>query len=262
MKSQTSLPEIKDKQLEILILLYKFRFLNRTQIQKMLNHKYFNTIILWLNDLTNKKYIVREFNKKFASQPSVYFLDKLSIIKLKGRDGIKNNLLAKVYKSKTLTQRFRRHCMFLADIYLSLLDLTKNSNAKLHYYTKTQINGMRYMILPEPDAYFAIEDAKKNIKRYFLDVFDYPAPKVELKKRVEQYFNYYEENYWQDNTGHPFPEVIMVCPDIRSKINLTKIVKDYLSSEWSEILFYVTTWDEIKHKGVNKNILHRVKANS
>ena len=43
------------KQLEILTLLYRFRFLNRSQIQKLLNHKKISRINIWLKDLADKK---------------------------------------------------------------------------------------------------------------------------------------------------------------------------------------------------------------
>ena len=45
------------KQLEILLLLYRFRFLNSPQIQAILNHKYHHRIQTWLNDLLTKDYI-------------------------------------------------------------------------------------------------------------------------------------------------------------------------------------------------------------
>ena len=38
--------KIKKRQVDILLLLYRFRFLNRVQIQSMLNHKYKKSPIL------------------------------------------------------------------------------------------------------------------------------------------------------------------------------------------------------------------------
>lgn len=258
MKTQATLPDIKDKQLEILNLLYKFRYLNRPQIQKMLNHKYYNNIQLWLNDLTNKKYIIKDYNKKFAATPAVYFLDKLSIQKLRDIDGIKQTELSRIYRERDNSKKFRYHKLFIADIYLSLLDLVKQSKAKLYFYSKADIKGMKNMITPEPDAYFAIEDSNKNNDRYFLDVIKYPAPKAELEIRAKQYFDYCESEVWQKSTKHPFPKIIVVCPDYRSRNNLIKKVKELLNRSWVEISFFYSTWDEIRNKGVNKSSLHRI----
>ena len=57
MKQQTKIPKLKQRQTEILHLLYTYRFLTRTQIQTFLHHKQFNRIIIWLNELTIRQSI-------------------------------------------------------------------------------------------------------------------------------------------------------------------------------------------------------------
>lgn len=101
----------------------------------------------------------------------------------------------------------------LADIYLSFIKFIKQSETKLSFYTKTDLYKTKYIILPIPDVYFAIEEKNKITKRYFLDTFDPIASLKWLHKRTIQYFDYYDKEYWQKNTDKPFPEIIMVCPD-------------------------------------------------
>jgi hypothetical protein len=250
---------LKPQQLAILLLLYKYRFLNRIQIQTMLNHKHFNRIIVWLNDLVKKQYLTRYFTRKFGAKPAVYCLDTKSRKVLMHQKNIKVNLLNRIYKEKTRTLTFQKHCLFLADIYLSLLKLTLNNKAELHFYTKTDLYGMHYLVLPNPDAYFAIVESNKNTKRYFLDIFDDLPPRMVLRKRVKQYFNYYSEEYWQNNTNKPFPEIILVCPDERSKKYLHKNILEKLDEEMVELTFYLTTWNDIKIKGFNRGVLEKVE---
>jgi len=50
-----------------------------------------------------------------------------------------------------------------------------------------------YLILSEPDAYFTLEDPTGVIKRYFLDIFDDLTPRMILRKRIKQYFSYFEK---------------------------------------------------------------------
>jgi hypothetical protein len=45
---------ITPQQQQILPLLYRFRFLDRSQIQKSMNHKNHKRILIWLNDLNDK----------------------------------------------------------------------------------------------------------------------------------------------------------------------------------------------------------------
>jgi len=52
-----TIPYITPKQQEIPKLIYKFRFLNRLQIQTLLNHENKRRINSWLKDLSKKEYL-------------------------------------------------------------------------------------------------------------------------------------------------------------------------------------------------------------
>ena len=67
------LPTITNKQKEILLLLYRFRFLNRIQIQTLLNNKDYKNINLWLKDLTTKNYTGKIFERTPGiNKPAIY----------------------------------------------------------------------------------------------------------------------------------------------------------------------------------------------
>ena len=95
-------PKLKDRQLEILMLLYRFRFLNRIQIQQLLNHKNHSLVIHWLNELTEQKYIISFFKKELGNIPTVYCLGTKAKKVLMGKDGIKEKLLKGFTKKKNL----------------------------------------------------------------------------------------------------------------------------------------------------------------
>ncbi len=260
--SKPQLPKLKPKLDEILILIYKFRFLNRHQIQALLNHKTFNRVIIWLNKLTKNNYLKKYTDPKVVTNVSIYSL---------GREGrkyfIENNLknvqmhlLDRVWKEKDYSLNFRNHCLLLADIYISLLSLVKKTNVKLSFYTKTELTGMKYLIREEPDAYFSIAEQNGLTKRYFLDIFNPYLVHDYLYKRVKQYSHYYSKNYWQDNNKTPFPEIIFVCNEYKTKNYLEKIIKNELKLQ-EDLVFYLTTVGEIKAQGISRQILHRVELN-
>jgi len=60
---------ITPQQQQILSLLYHFRFLDRSQIQKFMNHKNHKRILLWLNDLNEKttKAVIEQSWKHYAN---------------------------------------------------------------------------------------------------------------------------------------------------------------------------------------------------
>ena len=72
----TELAKITKKQQAILKLLYRFRFLNRIQIQALLGHKDPKTVNLWLRDLRAKGYLEWIYSTHFAekTKPAVYYL--------------------------------------------------------------------------------------------------------------------------------------------------------------------------------------------
>lgn len=127
------------KQLEILKLIYKFRFLNRTQIQSILNHKQKQKIIIWLNILTVQKYFKRYFDKKLATTPAAYSLGSTArkyFLKEKPKD-INLTFLDRVWRENGSTQKFKKHCMLVADIYVSLLNIIRKDNkGKLTFFSK------------------------------------------------------------------------------------------------------------------------------
>ncbi len=252
--------DLKHQRKDIIYKLYKFRFLNRVHVQRMLNQKHFKQVIRLLNDLTKKGYINREFTRKFGGVPAVYSLSKKSITTIRDWEGIRPELLNRLYREDERTEIFKKHCQFVADIHLSLITFAKAHKSTLHYYGKSDIEGMQHLIVPEPDIYFVLEENKDNIKRYFLDVFDEQIPKEGLYKRAKQYFDYYQDAKWQDNTKKPFPEIILVCPNSRAKNQMRGIVTTMLKRETDEVVIHLSTWEEIKRHGIKKEVLHKVEV--
>lgn len=256
----TKVKKLKPKLEKILLLIYKFRFLNRNQIQTLLNHKHHNRINTWLNQLTVEKYLKRYYSTKFAGEPAYYSLGTVGRKYFKERKdikGIKEPLLDRVWQEYDNSLQFKRSCMLLADIYISLTKLAKESNAKLGFYTKVDLYGMRYMVRPEPSGYFSIEDSKGTTKRYFLDIFDYFNTKDHYL-RIEKYLYYFQKRYWQDNTDKPFPEIILVCPNKGSKSYFEKTIRGKLEEKDLEMAFYLSTWDEVRQQGMTRQVLHKV----
>lgn len=249
-------PKLKDRQLEILMLLYRFRFLNRIQIQQLLNHKNHTLVIHWLNELTEQKYIVSFFKKELGNIPTIYCLGTKARKVLIKKDGIKEKLLKRVYQEKKSSQTFKNHCLAVTDIYLSLLKLTRTNNANLTFYTTVDLTEIKYLPLPHPDAFFSIKQ-KETTKRYFLDVFNPGVSNKWIYKRIKQYFKYYEEEYWQDHNQNPFPEIIFAYYDLKTKKELEKNIRKNLEDE-ENLSFSLGMFDDIKRKGLSKEILYKI----
>lgn len=129
----TTLPAITPKQQEILKLLYKYRFLNRTQIQTLLKHKDKRRIITWLKDLREKEYIDWQYdptNFIAKSRPAIYYLSLNGIRHLRSLNKYPTDELRKRYKESTRTQVFIDRSLLIADCCIALI---AKSDDKVQY---------------------------------------------------------------------------------------------------------------------------------
>jgi len=251
---------MKNRQDEILYYLYRFRFLNRNQIQTLLTHKYYNRIIIWLNELTQTQYIKRYYNPKTVTIPAIYSLGTKARKYLKNNPEfkyVKEKLLDRIWREQTLSEQFKKHCIFIADIYIELIKLTQKSSSKLNFRTKTDLYEIKDLIKPLPDAYFTIEEKDGKVKRYFLDIFDELPARMILRRRIRKYFDYYEKNIWQEKVAGDFPNIILIAPDQRFKNYLKKQILIMLENE-PELNFYLSTWEEIKKQGFTSKTLEKI----
>jgi hypothetical protein len=225
--------KITNRQTQILLLLYRFRFLNRHHLQLFLNHKDPHQIKTWLKNLTDQKVLNKIY---YENKPAIYFLNSGSLPVLKDQ-GLTSQQLKKVYREKTRSRKFVSHCLFLADIYFHFARLLDKSGT-LHFYTKADLSDFDYLFNPLPDAYIAIKKGK--VKRYFLEIVDEKAPRFVLEKLIEKYFDYYQDKIWQQHTRHPFPSVLLICPTQ----SVIKTFNEIISDEDGEISFFLTTKDK------------------
>ncbi len=239
-----STPHITTKQLEILLLLYRFRFLNRHHIQKMLHHKTHSLINSWLRDLTDKRIIGRIYSVKLKDNtiPAIYHLDTKAVSVLIDHSSVDPAVLKKAYRDRTRSEKLRQHCLLIADIYLKFLESTEQSGAKLEFYTRSQFTSLEYMLQPAPDAYIGIV-GKENIQRYFLEVIDSHVPRFASKYRMRQYFDYHEEEAWQEATGKPFPGLMVMCPDDKKLDFIHSILQE---ENAPNVTHYLTTSNQLQ----------------
>lgn len=263
-KIQNEKPKLKPQEkIDIIIYLYKYRFLNTRHIETILNKKYRQKVIGWLNDLSNKKFIKKDWEPKFPGEAAVYSLG------VKGRKyflehpeikDINYSVLGMVWRK--YGKRFKNHCMLVGQIFITLRNLVKSvdkGRGKLRFYTRVDLKGVQYMINKEPDALFSIEDKNGLIKRYFLEIIDPYAAWKKTKYRIGKYFWYFDQNIWQNGMKYPFPEIIIVCPSAEYKGYVNSLIKKKLKETEANMLFYLSTWDEIQHQGVIPQVLHKVE---
>lgn len=267
----TELPKLTKKQQEILRLLYRFRFLNRIQIQAFLEHKDPKTINMWLRNLRAKGYVEWIYSTHFAekTKPAIYFLALNGVRHLrtlsrsvKDDDGnvavqptYPPEELRKRYKEPTRSQSFIDRCVLVADCALALEqedDANEAKGKKLRYYYQTEAD----YLLEQSYYHFVLEiddepihphlifcrdklnkDGKeqKTLESYILEIFDPTLPRYHMKKRLGDYVKFLDDggSEWQEQTNtEKLPVILFVCPRMSDLIYAKRRIRKLVADAW------------------------------
>jgi len=265
----TRLPKLTKKQQEILKLQYRFRFLNRIQIQAFLGHKDPKTINLWLRDLRVKGYVEWIYSTHFAekTKPAVYYLGLNGVRHLRTLTRTSEyeagntvvlpayppEELRKRYKEPTRSQTYIDRCILVAECCIAFeQENTKNEaeGKKLRFYYQAEADYLLersyyHFILEseliQPSLVFCKdrlnEEGKEEttLESYLLEVFDSTLPRYRMKKRLSDYVKYLDDEdiTWKEQTDtEKLPIILFVCPRTTDLIYAKRRTRKLIADAW------------------------------
>lgn len=239
-----TLNKITEKQKEIILLLFRFRFLNRPQIQTLLNNKDHRNINTWLKDLAEMNYIRRTYEEIQVKnrQPALYCLSANGIEYLRS-SGKNNILLKKLYQEKRRSVSFIEKSIFIADIYLKLLAIGSLQNRSFKFYSQSDFpnDGIIRDLLPD----FAYVYKTDNTLQHFVgEVFKENMKTYQILGRVKKYLEFFEDD--GDGTN-----IIFICPESRSLFEVEKYIRRVSrNNDGLSVNIYATTKKQIEGTGM------------
>ena len=257
MTTQTT---ITNKQKEILKYLYHFRFLNRIQIQALLNHKDYHLINYWLKDLTEKQYTQRIYSNTYRENtiPAIYYIGVNGIKFIKEATGCPRKIIQRLSQEKDRSSHFIQTCQQIADLYLN----TRNQgNDKISYKAignnAFSIPDSSYNSLSDSTINLVIEKTEESMKKYYtLEFFDSSLPLHSVKKRIKNYLDLYFSNSWEENVSGIFPTILLATEELSEMISVKKIsrqlLKEYEDLEGFEMRFAVLK--DVCERGIMSDI--------
>lgn len=229
---------ITTKQKEILLLLYRFRFLSRTQIQTLLKHKDSRRINEWLKDLTNKNYTGRIYEKKLGiNDPAIYFISRNGIKFLKSLEECEGELIRKLYQETRRSKIFVNQCILIADINMNL----RKQNAQgFEFYTQSDFpsKGKIRELLP---SFAYVKEIDKTLMQYPCEIFKTGMPRFAIRARIAKYLEFFKP----DEQSNVY--IIFICPNEIIQKFVKRFTERLIDEDDREdIKFEVITYEEAK----------------
>lgn len=257
-----TLPYITKKQLEILLLIYQFRFIDRKQIQIILNHKNHRRIHSWLNDLVEKHSIGRIYSIKMPenTKPAVYYLAKNGRKHLqkyfhKSVDRIDEAALyqlTKTYKDSQRADVFRTTCLALVDVYIALKQTYGDGEYTMTFSSLTEC--ATYSLLKKFDSYLCLQKKRGKEKRFVYLYLTHRTPRRFIRYRISEIIKFFKQE-WDYETDLSYPKVLCVCSNFPIRNYARKVFETKLEYyNLPELSIKLTTLHEIKEQGINKEI--------
>lgn len=224
------------KQLELLLLLYKFRFITVELACKVLNVRSANSLRDRLTKLVGQGYIGRRYDASYRikSRHAEYFLLSKGVAALKQQPVCNEAVLHNMYKDKTASNTFVQQKLAIMEAYCRL------QSAGVKFLTQSQLADLNGFPKPLPDGFMSFK-GKQGSVYFFLEVLREAEPFfVTLHRRAKRFIEYSESGDWQiAQKGRPFPVVLLVCETPSLQKRISKKLSKLVEATWSEELkFY------------------------
>lgn len=244
---------LNDDQLEILELLYKFRFGSNNLIAEYFgkNHRAFASNRLKV--LEEQGFIGKRFDSSYRIQgkPAAYYLRADGARKLQERRDNKDEVNIKsIYKDKTVSEGFIWHSL---NIFAAYNQLKARYGSKLDYFTKSDLASYQHFPKPLPDVFLSLE-IKDTTKHFFMELIENSKPFFTAVRTIKKYIDYKQSGNWA-LTEADFPVILFVCDSTSWQKQLQKqIVKMLSKTLIDDLVFAATTKEELKHVKDNQKI--------
>lgn len=189
MRSTSHKSKLNEKQIHLLKLVYKFRFVTSSLLAKYKGIS-ISAVNYSLEVLLSLGYLDRRFDKKFKllGKGACYYLTAQGKNYLREHTEFSHNPLHAIYNNKTVGQIFIDHNI---DVFRAFLSLRDSYPGAFHIFTKSELGDYDYFPKPVPDLYLnriKIVDDRPN--EYMLDIFADTQLFI-IKKRIALYLEHF-----------------------------------------------------------------------
>lgn len=242
--------KLNAEQVEVLELLYKFRFGSNDLIAQYFGKKDRSFVFKRLSILLDQDFIGKRFDSSYRIQgkPAAYYLLPAGARKLQDRRNSEDEAIniKGIYKDKTVSETFIQHSLSIFAAYNQL----KARYGGLGFFTKTDLASYEHFPKPLPDAFLSL-GAKEATAHFFVEIQEDSQPFFTAVRSVKKYLDHKESGEWAI-TETDYPAVLFVCESPSLQKRLQKQTVKMLNASWvDDLTFATTTREELKQLGSN-----------
>ena len=245
-----TLPHTTLKQQEIILYLYRFRFLNSTQIQTLLRNKDKRNINMWLKDLVANNYIGRKYESTLAenAKPARYFLSVNGIRYLKTQ---KKDKLTKLRREKYRSNKFIDECLFIANCYLQ-----SASQTVFDFYTRNDYATDSLIGQLKPHFVRVKHEGKKQIY-YAYELFQEDTPRFFMRSKILHYLEFFKNDSWSETKS--LSKIFFICPDEKTEQYILRFAKKSQEESDCDLAIFTSTRDLVERQSILDSIWNQVE---
>lgn len=235
------------KQLELLKLTYRFRFVTSKTVAAYYKQSYLRVARVQLNQLCDRGYLAKRHDSSYRlrNRPAEYYLTPKATPLLRYKlTKPSERELKQSYARPTASPRFIDCSLALFDIYLNMKLLY---GSRLSFFTKPQLNldVFEYFPQPLPNVFITIDAGTNKECSFFVEYFDDEVSIGIHGRKIVNYMKYKESGEW-DKTGRDFPTVIIICQSPAMFKRAEKRTRYYENQEYSDISFRLISLDKLE----------------
>lgn len=238
---------IKQSQIDVLEVLYKYRFGSRSLLAGVLQVNdstlYKKLTVLIKHELVGSRL---DNSSKIKGLPTAYFLTPKGLrylASLDKHDYITEKVIKASYRDKSLQESTITHCL---DVFAHVVAL-KSRYPSLKAYLRRDMSRFNYFPESYPDAFLSLAQGDIT-QRFFLNVVPAAQEKRAVFQRVSTTLSFFDTGGWEA-THTELPKLLFIAENGSVERSVRRIVKGIISNlePDKEPEVYTTTQKALQH---------------
>lgn len=252
---------LKQGQIDILEILYKYRFGSRQLLADSLGIKSGSNLHEKLNVLMKHSFVARRYDKSFKLRgvPAAYYLTPKGLRRLQlilGSERVTDTIIKASYRDKVVSQSFVNH---VVEVY-TYSNRLQYEYPSLKVFLRREMALYSYFPANPSDAFLSLKTADGS-QRFFFDVVSKDTPPSAINRRLVKYMEFFDEGGW-DVTGSDLPKLLFVLESlaaenrlrraahaVRSRLDLDDEIEVYTATAENLLSEDAAIWSNIDKSG-------------